>query len=77
MSLIQANLPYIQIILSVLLVTVILLQRSEAGLGAGLAGSNPFNSFYTKRGAEKNIFVITIVLGILFFVTAVLSTYLK
>lgn len=77
MSLIVAYLPYIQIGLSVLLVTAILMQRSEAGLGAGIGGANPFNSFYSKRGAEKNLFVVTIILGILFFVVSILGVYFR
>ena len=70
-------LPIIQIILSVLLVGAILLQQSEAGLGGafgGAAGSNPFR---TKRGAEKNMFIGTIILGVLFLVATLLSSYLQ
>lgn len=71
-------LPWIQIILSVLLVGAILLQQSEAGLsgtfGGGAAGSNPFR---TKRGAEKNLFIFTIILGALFLIATLLSSYLK
>lgn len=70
-------LPIIQIITSVLLVGAILLQQSEAGLGGtfgGAAGSNPFR---TKRGAEKVIFIITIILAILFLATTLLSSYLQ
>lgn len=70
-------LPIIQIILSVLLVTAILLQQSDAGLGGafgGAAGSNPFR---TKRGAEKTMFIGTIILAALFLVATLLSSYLQ
>ena len=51
---ITESIPYIQIVLSVLLIGGILLQQSEAGLGAGLGGGDGFSqSFHTKRGAEK------------------------
>jgi protein translocase SecG subunit len=58
--------PYIQIILSILLVGGILIQKSEAGLG-GAFGGDSFSSVHNvKRGAEKTVFIITIVLAILF-----------
>jgi protein translocase SecG subunit len=63
--------PYIQIILSVLLIGGILLQRSEAGLGGAFGGDNFTSAKYTKRGAEKVIFIITIILGILFVLSSI------
>jgi preprotein translocase subunit SecG len=60
-------LPYVQIILSVLLVLGILLQQSEAGLGGAFGGGDGFSSgYHTKRGAEKFIFIATIVVAVLF-----------
>ena len=62
----------IQIILSVLLVITILLQRSEAGLGGAFGGGDMGGGVhYTRRGAEKFIFRLTIVLAILFALSAV------
>lgn len=59
--------PIVQIVLSVLLVGGILLQQSEAGLGGAFGGGDGFSSgFHTKRGAEKFIFVFTIVIAVLF-----------
>jgi len=66
----ETALPYIQVILSALLIAGVLLQQTGAGLGATLGGDNFGPGFHTRRGAEKTIFRITIVLGILF----VLST---
>jgi protein translocase SecG subunit len=54
-----------QIILAVLLVGAILLQSKGAGLGAAFGGGG--NSFRTKRGAEKKIHQLTVVISILFF----------
>lgn len=65
-------LPYIQILLSILLMIVVLVQQSDAGLGGAFGGSDDFSGGHTKRGAEKILFNTTIVLGILF----VLSTFL-
>ena len=64
---ISGLIPYIQIILSVLLIAGVLLQQSEAGLGGAFGGGDGFSSgFHTKRGAEKIIFIATIVIGVLF-----------
>lgn len=65
-------LPYIQILLSILLMVVVLVQQSDAGLGGAFGGGDNFSGGHTKRGAEKILFNATIVLGILF----VLSTFL-
>jgi preprotein translocase subunit SecG len=70
-------LPWIQIILSVLLVGAILLQQSEAGLGGTFGGASGQNPFRTKRGAEKNLFIATIILAALFLAATLLSSYLK
>ena len=68
---ITGMIPYVQIVLSVLLMGGILLQQSEAGLGSGFGGGDGFSSgHHTKRGAEKAIFVATIVVAIIFAVTA-------
>jgi len=70
-------LPWIQIGLSVLLVGAILLQQSEAGMGGTFGGAAGQNPFRTKRGAEKNLFITTVILGILFLVATLLSSYLQ
>ncbi|OHA92871.1 MAG: preprotein translocase subunit SecG [Candidatus Zambryskibacteria bacterium RIFCSPLOWO2_02_FULL_39_26] len=59
--------PYVQIVLSLLLMGGILLQQSEAGLGAGFGGGDSFGGgTHTKRGAERTIFIATIVIAIIF-----------
>ncbi len=64
-------LPYTQIILSVLLIASILLQRSDAGAGGAFGGGDaPSSSFYTKRGSEKILFNATIIIAILFALSA-------
>jgi preprotein translocase subunit SecG len=63
--------PYIQIVLSVLLILGVLLQQSEAGLGGAFGGGDGFSSgHHTKRGAEKILFIATIVIAILFAATS-------
>ncbi|MBU1348941.1 preprotein translocase subunit SecG [Patescibacteria group bacterium] len=70
----QLLLPIIQVILSGLLVTAILLQQRGSGLGAAFGGEG--NVFRTKRGIEKGLFYVTIGLSILFFATAILNVAL-
>ena len=64
-------LPYIQIILSVLLIASILMQRSDAGLGGAFGGGDsPSSNFQTKRGGEKVLFNITVIIALLFALSA-------
>lgn len=69
---ITESIPYIQIVLSVLLIGGILLQRSEAGLGSGFGGGDSFGAggMHTKRGSEKTIFIATIVIAVIFALTS-------
>ena len=77
MSLLSPILPWIQIILSVLLVTTILLQQSEGSLGSAFGGSQSgASSWHTKRGLEKQLFIATIILAILFALSAVAALFL-
>ena len=71
----QIILPIIQILLSVLLVTAILLQQRGSGLGAAFGGEG--NVFRTKRGLEKGLYFATIGIAFLFFVTAILNVALS
>ncbi|PIR69797.1 MAG: preprotein translocase subunit SecG [Candidatus Niyogibacteria bacterium CG10_big_fil_rev_8_21_14_0_10_46_36] len=64
-------LPYLQVVISVLLVTAILLQQRGTGLGAAFGGES--SAYHTKRGFEKTLYRSTIVLAILFFGTAILQ----
>ncbi len=57
-------LQYITLISAVLLVVVILLQNQGAGLGGAWGGEGNF--YRSKRGAEKALFVGTIVIAIVF-----------
>jgi len=72
-----AILPFIQVILSVLLVGAILLQQSEGSLGSAFGSSGGANSFHVKRGPEKFLFIGTIVLGILFILSTVVALFVR
>ena len=70
-------LPYIQVILSILVVAGVLLQRSEAGLGAGFGGEGGANGRFMRRGFEKLVFNATIVVAILFALSALVPLFLS
>ena len=73
MASLEAILPYIQITLSVLIIIAILLQQKGAGVGGAFGGDNFSATFNTRRGAELFLFRSTIVLGILFALSALLT----
>lgn len=61
----------IQIILAVILVVLISLQATDAGLGRTWGGSNI--RYSSKKGIEKSVFVATIVVSVLFVLTAIIN----
>jgi preprotein translocase subunit SecG len=65
-------LPYIQIGLSVLLIAAVLLQQSAAGLG-GAFGDNFSSGFHTRRGFEKTLYNATIIIALLFVISALVA----
>jgi len=62
----------IQIIVSVLLICCILLQQRGGG-GAAIFGGGSGESYYTRRGFEKILFISTIILAGLFLTLAVIN----
>jgi protein translocase SecG subunit len=71
LALITTALPYADIVLSLLLIIGIVLQQRGAGLGGAFGGDNFASTFYKRRGAEKFLFVFSIVVAVLFVATAV------
>lgn len=72
MKILTQILPWIQIILSVVLIIAILVQQSAAGAGA-ITGGDSGSIHHTRRGFEKFVFYLTIVVAILFAVSAFLA----
>ncbi len=68
-------LPIIQIILSVLLVIAVLLQQRGAGAGSAFGGGN--GTYSSRRGFEKTLFIGTIIIGTLFFLSTAASLILR
>jgi preprotein translocase subunit SecG len=68
-------LPYVQIILAILLMSAILLQHRGTGLGGAFASES--NIYRSKRGIEKFLFYLTIVLAFLFVIVAIINIVIK
>ncbi len=73
MAFLQHILPFVQIMLSALMIVAILLQRTGAALGGAFGADNFSSGFHTRRGLEKTLFYATIILGILFGLSALIS----
>ncbi|PIP18000.1 MAG: preprotein translocase subunit SecG [Parcubacteria group bacterium CG23_combo_of_CG06-09_8_20_14_all_35_9] len=67
----QNIIQIIQIVVAILLITAILLQSKGAGLSATFGGEG--NIYRTKRGAEKILFIATVVLAVIFLATALVN----
>lgn len=65
----------LQIVISVILILVILLQVKGSGFGAALGGMSGGSVYRTKRGLEKTLFQATILLAIVFIFISFLSVY--
>lgn len=63
----------LQIIVSVTLIIVVLLQAKGSGFGAALGGMSGGSVYRTKRGLEKTLFQATILLIIVFIFVSFLS----
>lgn len=68
-------LPWVQIALSIVLTGLVLLQQSEAGLGAWSGGTSGGSNFRTKRGPEKVIFITTIIIALAFILSAIAALF--
>ncbi len=74
MQLLATILPYVQIALAILLGAGILLQQTGTTVGGAFGGGDNFGSgFHTRRGAERLLFNVTIVVALLFVLTAFIN----
>jgi preprotein translocase subunit SecG len=64
----------VQIVIAILLMLAILLQNRGVGLSGVFGGSS--NIYRTKRGIEKKLFYLTIILGVLFFAISLAVIFL-
>ncbi len=63
------------IITSVALIASVILQSKGAGLG-GLTGGDTGGVYTARRGIERTLFWVTIVLSVIFFALAIASVLL-
>lgn len=73
MSSVISALPYIQITLSVLLIVLVLVQRSDAEAGSAFGADGGSSLRHTRRGMEKIIFNLTIIVSVLFVASTILA----
>ncbi len=67
-----------QVVISVILIGLILMQqRGAEGLGSSFGGDSSGSVYRTRRGLERGVFIVTILLGIAFLVLALLSVRLS
>ncbi len=76
MEIVRTVLPYVQIILSILLIAAILLQQRGSSMGGAFGGDNFSAAYHTRRGAELFLYRFSIVISILFVASAFLSIIL-
>lgn len=61
-------LSYVRLILAILLITLVLIQRANTD-ASGAFGADGGGAAYKKRGAEKSLHQLTIVVAILFVIS--------
>ncbi len=64
----------LQIIVSILLVILVLIQSKGGGLASGIGSSISF--YRSRRGLEKIIFIITIILSVVLVVNSLVLVFL-
>jgi len=67
-------LTIVQVVLAILLMVSILIQSRGASLGEAFGGSSSF--YGTRRGGEKTLFIITVILACLFVGLALVTLFL-
>jgi preprotein translocase subunit SecG len=65
----------VQIIVSIALIVLTVLQGKDAGLGRMFGGDSSIHM--TRRGVEKTVYNVTIILAVVFFATSLLSVILQ
>jgi preprotein translocase subunit SecG len=71
---VSTSLSIAQIVVCVSLIAAILLQSKGTGLGSVFGGSG--SVFQTRRGAEKGLFQLTIILAVVFGLLSIASAAL-
>ena len=70
-----AYINVVQIIISVALIALTVMQSKGAGLGRMFGGDG--SVYHTRRGVEKTVYNLTIVLAVIFFLTSLLNVLVQ
>ena len=70
-------LPYVQIVLSLILITAILLQQTGASMGGAFGGDNFTAGYHTRRGFERTLFYASIIAGVLLALSSFVALIIK
>jgi preprotein translocase subunit SecG len=73
MGALKTALQIIQILISIALVALIILQSRGSGIGSLLGGEGGLGITRTRRGLEKTLFQLTIILAAVFLINAVIQ----
>ncbi len=71
----QEYLPFIQIIVSIVLIVLILIQQRGTALGSAF-GQDGGGFYSTRRGIQKKLLWATIIGGVIFIFLALLNLFL-
>lgn len=63
------TLSFLLVVISVVLLSGILMQPNGSGLGSTWGGGG--ESYHTRRGVEKVVFIVTIVAAVLFTIVSI------
>lgn len=66
-------LPFIQIIVSILIVALVLLQQRGTALGSAFGGGGEGGFYATRRGIQQKLYWTTIILGVIFIALAIVN----
>lgn len=73
----QDALQFIQILTSIALIIVIVLQAQGQGLGGIFGGGDSMGISKTRRGLERTLFQITVGLAVAFLLNAILQLLIQ
>lgn len=73
----QDALEIIQILTSITLIVVIILQAQGQGLGGLFGGADSMGISKTRRGLERTLFQVTVGLSIAFLLNAILQLLIQ
>lgn len=68
-------LTVLQVVLSILLIIVVLVQQRGTGLGDAFGGGS--GAYRSRRGIEQTLFTATVVIAVLFVAAAVASLFVR